>query len=136
MSRVTKPRCFLVYALAPDHLTAAQANDRFNDFIADPDLPLVIFHDHFIGRPGGVAIFFAETTQERAALTETAALTGWQVEIRPLIFSRNPAAFDEQIAYTLRSYRHKDWEKLQREQRPSYGNPIQEAETAAEEEAG
>jgi hypothetical protein len=120
--------------MASASITATQANDQFNDFIAAPDLPLVIFHDHFIGQPGGVAIFFAETAQERAALAETTALAGWQVEIRPLIFSRNPAAFDEQIAYTLHTYRHKNWEELQREQRPSYGNPIQEAETALEEE--
>lgn len=133
MIRVTKPRCFLVYALAPASISAAQANEQFNAFIADRTLPLIIFHDHFIGQPGGIAIFFVETAQERAALTETTLLEGWEVGIRPLIFSRNPAAFDEQIAYTLRSYRNKDWEKLQREQRPTYGSPVQEAETAAEE---
>lgn len=52
-----------------------------------------------------------------------------------IIFSYSPAAFDEQTAFTVREYRGQDWEKLQREKRPSYGNPIREAETAAEEES-
>ena len=55
------------------------------------------------------------------------------MEIRPLIFSRNPAAFDEQIAFTLSAYRGEDWERLQREERPTYGDPRREAETAEEE---
>lgn len=129
-----KPRCFLVYALAPEGLAAAEANRQFNAFVADEGLPLVLFHDHFIGRPGGVAVFFAETAEERETLARLTLLREWRVELRPLVFARNPAAFDEQISFTLRSYRNKDWEVLQREQRPSYGDPIREAETASEED--
>ena len=51
----------------------------------------------------------------------------------PLIFSRSPSVFDEQIAFTLRAYRGANWETLQKEQRPSFGNPGREAETAEEE---
>lgn len=133
--RTRKPRCFLVYALAPETLHPAQANDRFNAFIADASLPLVVFHDHFIGQPGGVALFFVENPTQGDALftVTTRALDGWQVEIRPLIFSRSPAAFDEQIAYTLRTYRAQNWEVVQRQQRPAYGSPIRESETASEE---
>lgn len=131
---IRKPRCFLVYALAPEDLTPAQANQQFNAFVADRNLPLVLFHDHFIGQPGGVAVFFVETAEEREALAQSAGLAGWQVEIRPLIFSYSPAAFDEQTAFTLRAYRGQDWETLQQEKRPSYGNPAREAETAVEEE--
>jgi hypothetical protein len=43
-------------------------------------------------------------------------------------------AFDEQIAFTLKAYRGIDWEGLQKEQRPSYGRPSREAETAQEDE--
>lgn len=131
---IRKPRCFLVYALAPQSLSPAQANAQFNDFVADHSLPLVLFHDHFIGQPGGVAIFFVETTQERESLAQSEKLNGWHVEIRPLIFSYSPAAFDEQIAFTLRAYRRQNWEMLQQEKRPSYGNPAREAETASEDE--
>jgi hypothetical protein len=133
-SRIKKPRCFLVYALAPGGLSAAEANQLFNEFIAEPSLPLALYHDHFIGQPGGVAIFFVETTAERDALLAQKTLEGWQVEVQPLIFSYSPAAFDEQISFTLKAYRGIDWERLQTEQRPAYGRPTLEAETAQEDE--
>jgi len=136
MFRITKPRCFLVYALAPEGISPAQANRQFNEFVADKRLPLVLFHDHFIGQPGGVALFFVETAQEREALVQCVSLNEWHIEIRPLIFSYSPAAFDEQTAYTLRQYRGQDWDQLQREQRPAYGSPTLEAETATEDEPG
>lgn len=132
--RIRKPRCFLLYALAPASMPAAEANRILNAFIGDPGLPLAIFHDHFIGQPGGVVIFYVETPQERDALLNQAYLEGWHVEIQPLIFSHSPSALDEQIAFTLRAYRGADWALLRRERRPSYGNPGREAETAEEEE--
>lgn len=132
--RIRKPRCFLLYALAPSELPAAEANHILNTFIGDPGLPLAIFHDHFIGQPGGVVIFYVENTQERDALLAQRYLEGWHVEVQPLIFSHSPSAFDEQIAFTLRAYRGVHWEKLQKEKRPTYGNPSREAETGQEEE--
>ncbi len=76
VKRIRKPRCFLLYALAPAHLSAAQANHILNDFIGDPALPLAIFHDHFIGQPGGMVIFYAETAEEREALLAQKHLAG------------------------------------------------------------
>ncbi|MEW6241587.1 MAG: hypothetical protein AB1564_12330 [Chloroflexota bacterium] len=131
--RIQKPRCFLVYALAPADLPAAEANRIFNEFIGDRNLPLAIFHDHFIGQPGGVAIFYVEDVKSRDALLGQQYLAGWQVDYQPLIFSHSPSAFDEQTAFTLKAYRGQNWEVLQKEQRPSYGNPRREAETAQEE---
>lgn len=131
--RIQKPRCFLLYALAPRGLPAAEANRILNAFIGDPGLPLALFHDHFIGQPGGLVIFYVETTQERDSLLSQKHLDGWQVEIQPLVFSHSPSAFDEQIAFTLRAYRGVDWEVLQKDRRPSYGNPAREAETAEED---
>ena len=130
--RIQKPRCFLVYALAPEGLPATEANRVFNEFISDRGLPLAIYHDHFIGQPGGVAIFFVENAKERDALLDQKYLEGWQVDFQPLIFSYSPSAFDEQTAFTLKAYRGMDWEDLQKEKRPSYGDPRQEAETAQE----
>lgn len=115
--RIKKPRCFLVYALAPENLSASEPNRIFNEFIAQPGLPLALYHDHFIGQPGGIAIFFVETSHERDALLDQNFLDGWRVEFQPLIFSFSPAAFDEQIAFTLKAYRGVDWERLQKEQR-------------------
>jgi hypothetical protein len=142
VKRISKPRCFLLYAIAPGDMPAAEANRILNDFIGDPALPLAIFHDHFIGQPGGLVIFYVETTAERDALLAQTYLNGWHVEIQPLIFSHSPSAFDEQIAFTLRAYRGVNWETLQKEKRPSspalapgasVGNPSREAETAEEE---
>lgn len=132
--RIRKPRCFLLYALAPSGLPAAEANRILNAFIADPHLPLAVFHDHFIGQPGGIIIFYVETAAEREALLAQTYLEGWHVEIQPLIFSHSPSALDAQIAFTLRAYRGVDWETLQKDNRPAYGNPNREAETAEEEE--
>jgi len=132
--RIRKPRCFLLYALAPSDLPAAEANRVLNAFIADPHLPLAIFHDHFIGLPGGIIIFYVETVEEREALLAQTYLEGWRVEIQPLIFSHGPSALDAQIAFTLWAYRGVDWESLQKENRPAYGNPNREAETTEEEE--
>ena len=130
--RIRKPRCFLLYALAPGDLSAAEANHIFNNFIADPSLPLAVFHDHFIGQPGGLAIFYVDSPESRDALLAQKHLEGWQVEYQPLIFSYSPSAFDEQTAFTLKAYRGLDWEALQKEKRPAYGNPSREAETAQE----
>jgi hypothetical protein len=130
--RIQKPRCFLLYALAPKNLPAAEANRILNAFIGDPSLPLAVFHDHFIGQPGGIVIFYVETAEEREALLAQEYLSGWRVEIQPLIFSHSPSALDAQIAFTLRAYRGVDWEALQRDKRPAYGNPGREAETAEE----
>jgi hypothetical protein len=132
--RIQKPRCFLLYALAPEGMPAAEANRILNLFVGDASLPLAIFHDHFIGRPGGVVIFYVRSPEERDALLVQKHLDGWHVEIQPLIFSHSPSAFDAQIAFTLRAYRGLDWEVLQQEKRPAYGNPQREAETAQEED--
>lgn len=131
--RVRNPRCFLVYALAPDGTPASEANRIFNAFLAETGLPLALFHDHFIGDAGGVAIFYVASPDERDALLGQTYLDGWRVEYRPLIFSRSPSGFDEQIAFTLRAYRSVDWDRLRREERPSYGDPTRETETARED---
>lgn len=65
----------------------------------------IIYHDHFIGEPGGVAIFYVDNMESRDALLNQKRLAGWRVEYQPLIFSYGPSAFDEQIAFTLKAYR-------------------------------
>ena len=136
MTRIRKPRCFLLYALAPQEMPPGAANQILNRMCADQRLPLTVYHDHFIGRAGGIVIFYAESSAEREALQNNLELylAGWEYHLHPLIFSHSPAAFDEQIAYTLRAYRHTDWELLQADKRPAYGDPSAEAETAQESE--
>jgi hypothetical protein len=133
-NRARRPRCYVLYALAPEGIAMPAANNCINALVGDNTLPLAIFHDHFLDRPGGLAVFYAQSGTEIEALDEGIArhLDGWRVETRPLIFSFSPAAFDEQIAYTLRTYRNEDWAALQTLKRPSYGNPSREAETGIE----
>lgn len=133
MQSIRNPRCFLVYALAPDGCAPAEANRLLNAYVADERRGLAVFHDHFIGEPGGVAVFYVETEAQRVALGDLGPLEGWRVDVRPLIFSRSPAGFDEQTSFTLRTYRKADWERLRLEERPRYGDPLKEAETAQED---
>ncbi len=133
ITRLRHPRCFLVYALAPDEVSPGEANQIFNAFIADRSLPLPVFHDHFIGRPGGVAVFFAASEEERQALVGADHLKGWKVEIRPLIYARNPAGFDEQTSFTLRAYRGLSWNQVRTEDRPTYGDPHREVDSGQED---
>ena len=132
--RATRPRCYVLYALAPEGMAMRAANDGINALVGDKMLPLAIFHDHFLDRPGGLAVFHTQSVAEIEALDYGIAkhLDGWRVEARPLIFSHSPSAFDEQIAYTLRTYRDEDWAVVQTLNRPAYGNPAREAETGIE----
>jgi hypothetical protein len=129
-----KPRCYLVYALAPQGVQASDANRIINEMTADLHLPLALWHDHFIGQPGGSIIFYVETQDEQQALFESQYLKSWKVDYRPLVFSFNPAAFDAQTGFTLKNYRATDWQQLRTQARPNYGerNVASEAETAEE----
>lgn len=134
ITRMRKPRCYLLYAIAPEDMSASKANQLINHICGDSSLPLTIYHDHFIGNPGGLIMFYAETQEEREALQVgvESYLAEWTYTVHPLIFSHSPAAFDEQIAFTLSVYRDSDWDTLRHEKRPAYGNPCEEAETAQE----
>jgi hypothetical protein len=100
-----KRRCYLVYALAPKGVTAAQANDLFNDYVADAARGLAVYHDHFMGRHGGIAVFDVQSDEELAKLDDPGPLDGWQLASYPLTFSRTAVGFVAQTDFTLRAYR-------------------------------
>lgn len=54
----------------------------------------------------------------------------WFPETKPALAA--PFSLKVSSGENLKAYRSEDWEALQREKRPSYGNPRQEAETAEE----
>jgi len=130
-----KPRCYLVYTLAPQGTKASEANRIINEMTADSSLPLSLWHDHFIGKAGGTIIFYVATQEEQIALFENKHLDGWQVDYRPLVYSFSPSAFDAQIGFTLKNYRETDWTELRNRDRPNYGerNLSEEAETGLEQ---
>lgn len=136
LAKPKKPRCVMMYAIAPQGFNPAAANVAINRLIARKDTPLCVYHDHFIGQPGGVAIFDIRDLAEIDALAKACGeeLDHWNVDVRPLIFSHNPAALDEQIRYTLHAYGDVDWNDLKQENRPVYANPADEVNRAADDD--
>jgi hypothetical protein len=106
-------RCYLVYALAPEGIRAAEANRLLNEYIGDERRGLVVYHDHFIGRHGGVAVFEISSDEERGRLDDPGELEGWSIAIHPLVFSLTAVGFAAQTAFTLDRYRGTSLEQLE-----------------------
>jgi hypothetical protein len=98
-------RCFLVYALAPEGTTARKANDRLNEYVADPRRGLAVWHDHFVVEHGGVVVLDLRSDDEQALLDDPGPLAGWQMAVHPLTFSLSAVGFAAQTSFTLESYR-------------------------------
>jgi hypothetical protein len=98
-------RCFLVYALAPEGTPAREANDRLNEYVADPQRGLSVWHDHFVGAHGGVAVLDVRSEEEQSLLDDPGPLAGWQISVHPLTFSLSAVGFAAQTSFTLESYR-------------------------------
>jgi hypothetical protein len=110
--REVSSRCHLVYALAPDGVSAREANLLVNEYLADESRGLAVWHDHFIGRHGGVVVFDVRDEQEEARLAEPGQLEGWQLDTHPLTFALTAVGFSAQIAFTLENYRGVSLEEL------------------------
>ena len=102
--RMASGRCFVVYALAPEGTTAREANDRLNEYVADPRRGLSVWHDHFVGTHGGAVVLDVRSDEERALLDDPGPLVGWQVAAHPLTFSLSAVGFAAQTSFTLESY--------------------------------
>jgi hypothetical protein len=115
----TKSRCFLVYALAPEGMSAREANDLLNDYIGEPGRGLIVSHDHFTGRPhGGFAVWEVQTEAEEARLADPGPLHGWQLTSHALTFSLTAVGFVAQADFTLRNYGGTSLSELERAERP------------------
>jgi hypothetical protein len=100
-----KRRCYLAYALAPAGVSAREANECFNDYIADDSRGIVVFHDHFVGEHGGLAVFDVRDDDEQARLADGEALRGWELRVHPLTFALTAVGFAAQVDFTLEQYR-------------------------------
>ena len=98
-------RCYLVYALAPDGTSAREANDRLNEYVADAQRGLAVWHDHFIGQHGGAIVLDVCSDEEEALLDEPGPLAGWRLSVHPLTFSLSALGFSAQTSFTLEQYR-------------------------------
>jgi hypothetical protein len=98
-------RCYLVYALAPSSVTAREANDLLNEYVADPSRGLAVWHDHFVGEHGGAVVLDVRDEGEEARLSDPVPLEGWQLSVHPLTFSLSAVGFSAQTGFTLEQYR-------------------------------
>ena len=106
-------RCFLVYALAPDGVAARAANVALNEYIGDSRRGLVVFHDHFTGRPhGGVAVVDVRSEDEAAMLDDPGPLAGWRLSHHPLVFALTALGFEAQTRFTLEAYGRTTFDEL------------------------
>lgn len=99
------PRCHLVHALAPPRMSAREANDRLNEYVADPRRGLAVWHDHFIGAHGGAVVLDVRSDEEEALLADPGPLAGWSLSVHPLTFSLSAVGFSAQTSFTLEQYR-------------------------------
>ena len=112
-----KQRCYLVYAVAPEGVTARQANELLNEYIEDRLRGFVIFHDHFTGKPhGGFAVFDVRDAQAYELLEDHGPLEGWEVRANALTFSMAATGFAAQMALTAEAYGGKRLDQLRREE--------------------
>ena len=101
----TRRRCYLVYAVAPEGTSARAANELLNDYIGDRRRGIIVFHDHFAGKPhGGLAVWDVSTDEQLALLDDQGQLDGWDVRVHPLTFALAATGFAAQMELTLDAY--------------------------------
>jgi hypothetical protein len=114
-----RSRCFLVYAAAPDEMSAREANDLLNRYIGEEGRGLIVSHDHFVGRPhGGFAVFEVGDEAQVAKLADPGPLEGWKISSHPLTFSLTAVGFVAQADFTLRNYGGTSLADLERAEPP------------------
>jgi hypothetical protein len=112
---VTLPRCYLVYAVAPESTSARDANELVNTYIEGGSRGLPVFHDHFTGEPyGGVAVFEVRTDDEERRLADLGPLSGWKVGVHALTFSLTGVGFVAQTDLTIEGYGNTTIEALRK----------------------
>jgi hypothetical protein len=105
-------RCYLVYALAPEAMTAREANELLNEYVGEARRGLCVWHDHFVGEHGGAIVLDVRSNEERALLDDAGPLVGWRIAAHPLTFSLSAVGFAAQTSFTLERYRGVSLEEL------------------------
>ena len=110
--REVSSRCHLVYALAPAGVSAREANDLLNEYVADESRGLAVWHDHFVGEHGGAVVLDTRSDDEEARLRDLGPLDGWRLSVHPLTFSLSAVGFSAQTGFTLEQYRRVSLDEL------------------------
>jgi hypothetical protein len=97
--------CHLVHVLAPRGVSAREANELLNGYVADSSRGLVVWHDHFVGEHGGAVVLEVQDNEEQARLHDPGPLEGWKLSVHPLTFSLSAVGFSAQTSFTLKQYR-------------------------------
>ena len=98
-------RCHLVYAVAPESVSAREANDLLNEYIEDRRRGIAVFHDHFTTKPhGGVAVWEVRNEDEEALLADPGPLDGWDIRSHPLVYALTARAFAALVDFSLERY--------------------------------
>ena len=105
-------RCHLVHALAPAGVSAREANELLNEYVADRSRGLAVWHDHFVGEHGGAIVLDVRDDDEEARLADPGPLEGWRLSVHPLTFSLSAVGFSAQTSLTLEGYRDVTLEEL------------------------
>ena len=112
-------RCYLVYALAPDGLSARRANEALNEYVEDRSRGLPVFHDHFTQKPhGGIAVLYVDDGGQFARLDNPGPLDGWTLSVHPLVFALAPLGFVAQTHFTLEAYGRTTLDELRTAEQP------------------
>src|SRR5947208_6662214 len=98
--RAVSSRCHFVYALAPAGVSAREANDLLNDYVADESRGLAVWHDHFVGEHGGAVVLDTRDDNEEARLGDAGPLEGWQLSVHPLTFSLSAVGLSALTSFT------------------------------------
>jgi hypothetical protein len=105
MLKKSERRCWVLFADAPADTSMRAANDAFNAFVSEHARGMLLFHDHFGDRPGGVAVFAVKSAAELESLREEGPLAGWTVRRHPLIFADGEIGFLNQVDFSMIAYR-------------------------------
>ena len=98
-------RCHVVYAIAPEGVSAREANDLLNEYVEDRRRGISVFHDHFTGKPhGGIAVWDVRDEAEEALLNDPGPLAGWDLRSHALTFALTAVGFAAQIDFSLEHY--------------------------------
>ena len=85
-------------------MTAREANDRLNEYVADATRGIAVWHDHFVGSHGGSAVLDVRSEEEHARLDDPGPLDGWRIAVHPLTFSLSAVGFTAQTTFTVENY--------------------------------
>ena len=96
----------------PAGVSAREANELLNEYVADRSRGLAVWHDHFVGSHGGAVVLDTRDDDEEARLADPGPLAGWELSVHPLTFSLSAVGFAAQTSFTLEQYRGLSLEEL------------------------